>query len=541
MIISKYIFSLALASFFTLYATAQDTSKKTIEITSSFKPVLRNAAKINFNATPPPADTNRPRLQYDIPQQNVFPGLSLVAIKPLALVQDSNSAWANSNYIKIGYGNLSTPFLEAGVSVPVGRSNVNVLLDHISSNGKIENQNYAETNIKGYMITPLSEKVQLQANLGLSNDKYYQYGYDQTKYNFSKDDLRRQYSTISGEIGIRNPVPTEYGISYNPRLNIDVFSDNRKNSESSARLLVPVEKYIGNSFGFKMGLDADLTRYSPSGKDAINNNIYQVPVALILRTPNLKVNAGIIPSWDNGNFKLLPNILIDVPIAGEKWILQGGWLSYFNKGTYQRFASINPYMEAPTQLLNNRMIERFIGFKGTILDHFSYNAKIGSAEFRNVPLFVNDTASGRSFGIIFEESLKAIQLQGEFGIVEAERFSLSARFNYYKFNSQVTEDRAWGLVPLEFSTNLRWNLLKDLWLTSDFFLWDGPLYKQKTGGSGRSPGAIDLNAGLEFRVTKNIFLWSKFNNLFNSKYQRWNQYDNYGFNMLIGGIYRFNQ
>jgi hypothetical protein len=48
-----------------------------------------------------------------------------------------------------------------------------------------------------------------------------------------------------------------------------------------------------------------------------------------------------------------------------------------------------------------------------------------------------------------------------------------------------------------------------------------------------------MNAGLEFKVTRNIFLWTQFNNLFNSKYQRWNQYDNYGFNMLIGGAYRF--
>ena len=187
------------------------------------------------------------------------------------------------------------------------------------------------------------------------------------------------------------------------------------------------------------------------------------------------------------------------------------------------------------------MIERYLGFKGTILDHFSYNAKIGYAEFRNVPLFINDTASGKSFGIVFEEALEAVQLQGEFGVVEAERFSLSARFNYYKFNSQRTEARAWGLIPLEFSTNLRWNLMKDLWLTGDLFMWDGALYKRKDGSSGRTPSAVDLNAGLEFKVTKNIFLWSQFNNLFNSKYQRWNQYDNYGFNMLIGGIYRFNQ
>ena len=520
---------------------AQDTSKKTIEITSSFKPVLRNAAKINFNATPPASDTGRPRLQYNVPAQNVFPRLSPVAISPLSLQADSSGKWANSNYIKLGYGNLQTPYLEAGLSVPAGSSRVDLMVDHISSNGKIENQNYAESGVKGYFFTPLNKDVEFHASAGFSQDKYYQYGYDRTRYNFDKEDLLRRFSTFNVEAGIRNPAPTEFGLTYHPRLNIAVFNDNLKNGETNAKLDLPLEKFVGNSFGVRLGVVADLTRYTPSGKDAINNNLFTVPVALTFRTPNLKFNAGLTPSWDNGAFKLLPNILVDLPVAGDKWIIQAGWISYFNKGNYQRFASINPYLAPPTQLKNNRMIERYVGFKGTLLDHFSYSAKAGYAEFRRVPLFVNDTASGKSFNIIFEEELKAIQLQGEFGIVEAERFSLAARFNYYKFNAQETEDRAWGLIPLELSANLRWQILKDLWMTSDFFLWDGALYTNKKGNEGRSPGAIDLNAGLEFKVLKNVFLWAQFNNIFNSSYQRWNQYDNYGFNMLIGGIYRFNQ
>jgi hypothetical protein len=49
---------------------AQDTTKRrSIDITSSFKPVLREAVKINFNAAPPAADTSRPHLNYTIPAQ----------------------------------------------------------------------------------------------------------------------------------------------------------------------------------------------------------------------------------------------------------------------------------------------------------------------------------------------------------------------------------------------------------------------------------------------------------------------------------------
>ena len=51
-------------------ATAQDTTRK-VKITSAFKPVLKEAAKINFNASPALNDTSKPRLQYSIPNQNL--------------------------------------------------------------------------------------------------------------------------------------------------------------------------------------------------------------------------------------------------------------------------------------------------------------------------------------------------------------------------------------------------------------------------------------------------------------------------------------
>jgi hypothetical protein len=48
---------------------SQDTTKKkgSIDITSAFKPILKESAKINFNASPAVNDTTKPRLNYDIP------------------------------------------------------------------------------------------------------------------------------------------------------------------------------------------------------------------------------------------------------------------------------------------------------------------------------------------------------------------------------------------------------------------------------------------------------------------------------------------
>ncbi|HEY6899738.1 MAG TPA: hypothetical protein VI233_03810, partial [Puia sp.] len=73
-----------------LFVQAQDTTKRrTIDITSSFKPVLRDAVKINFNAAPPAIDTSKPRLTYNIPAQFLFLSYQPGEMKPVALQRDS--------------------------------------------------------------------------------------------------------------------------------------------------------------------------------------------------------------------------------------------------------------------------------------------------------------------------------------------------------------------------------------------------------------------------------------------------------------------
>lgn len=536
------ILSIVICFALSIHTMAQDTTKKTIEITSSFKPVLRSAEKIDFQATPPPPDTTRPKFQYSIPAQNVIPQLTPVALKPLTVALDTSAKWINHSFIKAGFGNLKTPYLRAGLSVPTGKSRFNVMANHISSSGKIQNQDYGETNVVGQLSSTLDKRLLLDIHAGFAQDKYYLFGYEQNLFKYKREDLKQAFSTIEAGASIRNDIPTEFGITYNPQVNVAVFSDNHQNSESNLVVKVPIEKYIGKSFGLNVGVEADITRFTRSQLNSITNNLVQIPVSIRLRTPDLQFNAGVIPSWDNSAFTLLPNVEVSVPISGDKWILQGGWLSYYQKEDYRHLAQQNPFLSTPSILRNQRTVERYAGFKGTILEHITYSGKVGYVEYYNKPLFVNDTISGKQFDVIYEEQLKALQFQAEIGYLKAESFSISSRVNAYTFNGQKTTASPWGVVPVEFTTRLRWNVLKDLTLTSDLFMWQGPLYvNRKTGVSGRLNSAADLSAGLEFKVTKRVLVWSQFNNIFNTAYQRWNQYHNYGFNMLMGGIFRFNQ
>src|SRR3954467_13692490 len=125
---------------------AFDTTKKTVVVTSAYKPVLKPAAKINFSAASPASDSARPKLLYSVPAQNLFFTYQPAALKPLALSIDTAISWENSNFIKLGVGNYRTPFAQAGFSFGDGKNSiVNIHAKQISQKGNLPFQQYSHS------------------------------------------------------------------------------------------------------------------------------------------------------------------------------------------------------------------------------------------------------------------------------------------------------------------------------------------------------------------------------------------------------------
>lgn len=522
----------------------QDTTKKgKVDITSAFKPILKESAKINFNASPAPNDTTRPVLNYDIPNQQLQFAYQPGSLKPLALDIDTGGAWALSNYIKAGFGSLKTPYVQAGFSFGDGQSaGVSLYARHISSEGKMDFQDYRNTKVdlKGFFKT--SKNMEWNARLGMNQERYFKYGYQPSTLVFPKDSLSQEFQTWSGGIGFHNINRTPFGISYSPDILIHVFSDGRNNSESNTYVNIPVQKSVGKVFAVNLGVSFDLTRYKPDKASTIDNTFYFLSPAVLLKTPNINIQAGIRPSWDNKTFKMFPNVLAEFGTGDSRFVFQAGWTGYVRRTSYQYLASLNPFIAAPAALKNTWIEERYIGFKGALEDHFSYSTKIGWDTYRNQPLFIQPGfgMDGKTFGTVYEAKMKALHYSGELAYTEQEKFSLMAGIQVNKYTGLKNFDKAFGLIPLELKTAVRVQVLKDLWLKSDLFVWEGPQFMRQNGSAAQLKGSIDLNAGMEFSITKNLNLWTQFNNIFNKTYQRWNQYPSYGFNFLGGIIFAFN-
>jgi TonB dependent receptor len=528
--------------FLGLAAIAQDSSKKQkVEITSAFKPVLKNAVKINFNATPPAPEESKPNLSYNIPVQNLFFNLQPVALKPLALQIDSAGMAHNSNYIKLGYGNFNSPLADAGFTIGDGKkTNFNLFANHLSQNGKLRLQQFSNTSINAHLNTLLN-KVEVYGKAGYQQKTFYLYGTDTSFINTKEDSLKKPYQIYTLRAGLRNAFVNKFGLSYNPDININVFNDSRA-SETNAVLDAPVEVRVGDKFGALVRANIDLTSFTPTGGSNYTNNVIFINPALIVKTSKLRLKAGIKPTWDNGKFRMLPDVLLDFPTQEGKAVIIAGWTGTVRKNTYQFLATENPWINQPLSQFNTRITQLYGGLKGSISGSFNYRLQAGYTEFINLPLFVNNIKPVSVFTIRNEQKLQSVHAQAELGLVLTDQLNAAVKADVYNFINQQTEAGPWHVLPLQLSAALRWQPIKKVMFKTDLFAWRGARYLVNAANNeDRLPSVVDLNAGIEFRVTNAISVWTQFNNIFNQSYQRWNNYPQLGFQFFGGIRFTFDQ
>ncbi|MEZ5029662.1 MAG: hypothetical protein R2765_12865, partial [Ferruginibacter sp.] len=414
----------------------------------------------------------------------------------------------------------------------------NVYADYIAGKGKLLYQDYSKLNLKaaGSFFIPGNE---VYAGVDVKLHEHFLYGYDTSMYHYSKKDVRQQFQDLAFKIGVRNTKVGDFGISYNPNLEVSNFTNINKLTETSFKLTAPVEKQFGEVFTIKVEGIADITTYNTKGLTPnvkINNNVLSVAPSLIFSTPRLSINGGVVPTWDNGKFVWLPNVFAEAYIAENVFAFQAGWVGRIVKNTYRNLSAQNPYLAPFTAQLNTKETEYYGGIKGTLGKHFNFNAKAGYVTYNNLPFFINDTATdNKSFVISNESKVKNFRIHGDISFVSKEKFTVNAGVTFNGYTAMKDNARAWNTVPMEFTSSLRWWAFKQVMLKADFYAFGGGHYLDKGNADKIFKPGSDLSAGAEFKINKMFSAWIDVNNILNNKYERWHNYQVLGLNVM-GGV-----
>lgn len=526
------------------YAVANTNSTdtaatRTVIITSAFKPSLQNAAKINFTAASNVVDSSRLPLTYKVPSSNLFFLYQPIPLKPLALPTDSPAVWKNTHRVKAGAGNLSSFMGEGLFSFGDGKHTITqIQTSFITAKGKRYAQQFSKFDLDVMSIINTKDQLEWTSQAQFNSTTRYRYGFLPATLNLPKDQLQLVYNALSLEIGMKNKQPTAAGILFHPVMQFHRFTNTNNAGENNLILKAPIQKSFGKMFGLMIAANADLAAYNAQGFK-ISNNLYSIEPSVLFNTPNVKLNLGIKPSWNNSAFNLLPNFTLSSRIPNTNFSVEAGFKGSFVKNSFRSLAQFNPWIGLPNDIRNTRTIEQYIGFSGSTSNHFSFNTKLALMQLQDQPLFVNQLGDGKAFDILYT-NMNQFRLSGEVNYAFQEKLSFLASASYSHFSKLNPATDAFGLIPLETTAGLIWKPIGDLQVKGDVFYRSGPLYRDAFSlAAKRLSPAVDLNLGFEFGILPKLNLWLQMNNLLNNTYQRWNQYPVFGFNVMGGVVYSF--
>lgn len=508
----------------------------TIEVIQSYKPEARQLPRPIPVPDLPRQDTTVPKLYYTVPQQSLSYAYAALPLRPLMLVKDTVTR-RFPGYIKIGGGNLSTFYLDAGSAHLKGKDfHTAIHLQHLSQHGSIRNQQTAFSRLEttgNYR----SGNHTLSASLKGFQNRYFRYGGDIDPFN-PVNNPALTYGGVQAAFSIRNNDPVS-GISYTPAVKASFYGNDFNADETSFLFDLPASKQLNEQFTAGIGISGAITSNSLHAI-RFSNNIIQFNPRVNYRNGDMSGHIGLSPAWgQNGKTYLLPDIGFSWNISGSKTVLTALWHSLVRRNTYQELTAVNPFLAAGYTTRQTRRDELSAGIRTSLGKHLGLSVKVGHLTFDNMPLYLNDTGNRKSFYLAYAGVVNAWTFESSLRYQVATVFSAGVTAVIYNYYRHSGHNRVWHEPTVRITGDVRYQPFEVLSVTGYLRLMDG-LYALSPAQEAISLSTIlDAGCGVEYQFISRLSAFVQVNNLFHNSFQRWYGYDAYGINIFGGLQFRF--
>lgn len=562
---------------------AKDTLKtNVIEVVTSYTPTIADAFKIKKNPKIKlGAKTKKKQLKYKIfsapvastfiPKSGVAKGINMGVKERLY-----------KNYLAAGFGNNTTPFVETFLHHATRfKNDFGFYAKYLSSENSIDgtplNSNFSNINAGAYYK---QEERYFTWKIGANfqRDTYNWYGLPNTiTFNplvISAIDEEQSYTNID----VDGEIVFEDFYMNSAKANLSLFSDGLSSKELRFQIQ-PQFQIPLRSIGRRMN---DLTL--DTSIDYVNGEFAQ-SYSSTSKLEHSFFTVGLLPKYNfkYGDFTFnlgakfyftsdlenkisqvyaYPNVNINYPLVKNFVNFYVGANGDLKTNTYKDFSLVNPYI-SPTQFITqtNEKYNFFGGFNGKLSTNVSYDIKASYADEEDKALFIRNNSKsdgtpsianaiplkgyeyGNSFSYIYDD-VTTLSISGEI-TVDVNRFLVvgaNGEFNSYTMTNQA---EAWNLPELSGEVFAKYKRNKWYAGTNIFFVSD----RKDVQYSGTYPSAIskvvtlksyvdlNLNGGYHFNDKFTAFI--KMNNVLNSEYQRFSNFNVQSFQVLGGISYKF--
>lgn len=453
--------------------------------------------------------------------------------------------------VTLGMGNYFTPLAELNLSQLRSRKGTFGLnLRHHSMNGKVKLENdlkapagFNENSLELYGERFVKNAV-LEFDLATSYNSYVHYGVDpELDTVLERKDAVEPYFTAEAGLNLHSMHADSFHFDYNTGLEYYYFTHRFEEAEHGAR--------VDFDFHTKLRVidlagEAGVAFYGHfQDWDTIvgNHTMFWVKPYIGKATPEWKFTAGAnIFGEVRQEFLTLyfyPRASFQFHIVKEVIVPYFGVDGYLESNNYRSVVEENPYVVPGLSVRpTSHKLIGYAGLKGRFSDVFVWNLRGSYSIIDDQYFFVNDTSSAlkNQFAVVYDD-ITLLRLQGEFSIRPSDAWKVFLKGNYYNY-TLVQEEHPWNKPTFDLSLQARYNMSDKILINMGIYTIGSRYYENFSSATEATlPMTIDGNLGIEYRYSKLLSFWVRFNNVAAQRYFLYAQYPSYRFRAMLGLTY----
>jgi len=574
-----FVITFSLLIFSNVFSQPIDTARFRLD----FTPKLENIQKITQPALIPDTPQESVNFEYEILPQTIdltfFPSL----LKPVKLPGEVMKKLYR-NFLKIGFGYPITPLGELCIhNFDNTKFSYGLNVNHISGWAPP----IGET-MKMYAYAPFSDtrtllflntffkNQTLYSSMGYNHEVAHLYGFykgntpDSLHCYYEKshrDSLKNNFHHVYAEIGLRsNFVQEDAKLKQDVRLNYDFLHTYRKDMENRIGLasvfaydfnfkklngfLRPqvdfnMDYYINNWYNEDRVINTTFNSFKieflPSIKFAVREYHIRLGVGLpiINTTTNEKAQCPIYPVAEL-QLGLVPGMLS----------IYGGLDGNTKYNSLKNLLCENPFLKPGLDSLKftKTQISIFGGIKGNLVKKLNYHISTRYSITKDMAFFFLDTTSllKNQFDVVYAD-VNLLNVCANLNWQVVDRLYLNLEANYWRYFNLINIQKPWYKPACEVAFAGKYYYKEKFIFDFNMKLgFSAFAYVPNLNNEGKYVYSIknmdpilNFGAGFEYLVTKRFSCFAMLNNIGFQHFSTYYDFNNLGFNAIIGITYSF--
>jgi hypothetical protein len=514
---------------------------------SNFEPSIKDAIK--FADLPEIKDTVRriKDVKYGITSVPIFPKYQVQAIDPAKMQNEPLNKLYHS-LLKVGYAPIyNMPLAEFSISNQRSKNqSYGARLKHFSSDAHLRDVGYSgfADNSARVFGRRFYRKHTLSGDIGFTQNMVHYYGYDTSVYyEKNKNVTKQQYRLIDPSLRLQSHYTDSTHVNHDLGLGFYNYQNIDKETENNVRF-----NGMGNMFLNKeklnLGVLVDFYNHKQT-HDTLNDLIVTLNPSFEAKGKKWTANVGVAGTIDNfrdkTKFFFYPIINMEYDIYESIVIPYAGVSGGLIKNGLRSLSTENPFIDSTVNYRNtNNRYNLFGGLRGNISSNLSYDAKLSYSSYDSLHFFVINYSDANPlnnrYQVIYDNST-LLNVSGQLQYRAAERLNLIAKGNYYLYKPKNLL-RAYHKPDLDMTFSAIYNIKSKIILRGDLYILGKQFSRVPKDSVTYAPKLIkgwgDVNLEAEYRYSKMLSFFVRFNNIANQRYYRWDQYPRQRFNFMAG-------